>query len=108
MADTDILKRLLEAEREAERMVEEAEHERGRLIEEARKQAREADQRFEQRIPELQADEIDGAKQRAKTDAEELRRRVEQHKQKLHDLAQRNTDKAVNAVVEMILDGERS
>jgi len=104
----DVLKRLLEAEARAEAMVAEATAKRERIIRQATEEARAAELRFEQRIPEIQGSFAGKAQERAEQAIAELKRRYEERHKGLRALAERQAPEAVNAAVAILLDAERN
>ena len=79
----DILKRLLDAELRAQGQVDQANTERERMIRQALADARAAEERFDARIPELQASFMEKAEERAHQTIGELQRRYEERKQQV-------------------------
>jgi vacuolar-type H+-ATPase subunit H len=100
----DTLKRLLEAEKQAEKMVDEAKAERSRIVEQALANARNEEKRFEQRIPEIHADFLKKAEARAEQTIGELKRRYEERTRQLAALAETHEDQALESAVQLILD----
>lgn len=104
----DVLKRLLEAEARAEAMVAGATAKREQIIRQATEEARAAELRFEQRIPEIQGSFASKAQERAEQAIAELKRRYEERHKSLRALAERQSQEAVNAAVAILLDAERN
>ncbi len=100
----DTLKRLLEAEAKAEKMVDEAKAERQRKVEQALQNARAEEQRFESRIPEIHADFLKKAENRANQTVGELQRRYEERTRQLRMLAEEHENEAINSAVGLILN----
>jgi vacuolar-type H+-ATPase subunit H len=100
----DTLKRLLEAEKEAERMVDEAKSERNRIVEQALANTQAEEKRFAQRIPEIHADFLKKAETRAEQSIGELKRRYEERTRQLSSLAGQNEEEALESAVELILE----
>lgn len=104
----DALKRLLQAELDAEALVDQANEERERLIRQALEDARMAEQRFEARIPELQASFLQKADERSGQAIAELVRRYHERAQELRALARDREAEAITAAAALVLDPERS
>jgi V/A-type H+/Na+-transporting ATPase subunit G/H len=104
----DVLKRLLEAEARAEALVADASAKREKLIRQATEEARTAELRFEERIPEIRGSFLGKAEERAQQAVAELRRRYEERQRHLRTLAERQAQEAVNAAVGVLLDVENN
>lgn len=102
MAD-ETLKRLLDAERKGQRQVDEAVQERDRIVAQARAEARQAEQRFDKRVPEIHAAFRDKAEERAQQAVAELQRRYEQYGTDAEGVAAAAEDEAVAAALERLL-----
>lgn len=103
----DVLKRLLEAETRAEAVVADATARREQILRQATDDARAAELRFEQRIPEIQGSFSGKAEERAQQTIAELKRRYEERHKRLRALAERQTAEAVNAAVAILLNAEK-
>lgn len=103
----DVLKRLLEAETRAEAVVADATARREQILRQATDDARAAELRFEQRIPEIQGSFSGKAEERAQQAIAELKRRYEERHKSLRALAERQTAEAVNAAVAILLNAEK-
>jgi vacuolar-type H+-ATPase subunit H len=97
------LKRLLQAEAQAEKRVDAAKAERARLVEQAIQNSKAEEQQFERRVPELHADFLQKAENRANQAVGELRRRYEERLRQLRLLAQEHKEDALKAAVSLIL-----
>jgi len=104
----DVLKRLLEAETRAEAVVAEANAKREQIIREATEEARAAEARFEERIPEIQASFSGKAEERAQQGIAELKRRYEERQKNLRGLAESQTQAAVESALAVILDTDKA
>lgn len=100
----ETLKRLLEAEAQAEKIASDAEQERERIIQEALLEARAEEARFEAGIPELQARLLAEAEARAEQAIGERKRRYRQQHLQLRDLAERREGEALEAALSLLLD----
>lgn len=100
----DVLKRLLDAEARAEAIVAEANAKREQIIREATEEARGAEARFEERIPDIQGSFAGKAEERAEQAIAELRRRYEERQKNLRGVAETQTQEAVDAALAIILD----
>lgn len=103
----DVLKRLLEAEARAETIVADATAKRERIIKQATEEARAAELRFEERIPEIQGSFSGKAEERAQQAVAELKRRYEERQRNLRSLAEQQSKEAVNAALSILLDAEK-
>ncbi|RCX26589.1 ATPase [Thioalbus denitrificans] len=103
----DTLKRLLDAEVHAEKLVQEADAERERLIRQALADARAAEEQFDARIPELHAAFVSKAEGRAEQTVSELKRRYAERSRYLRSLAEEREAVAVEAVLDLIINPER-
>jgi V/A-type H+-transporting ATPase subunit G/H len=103
----ELLKRLLEAERQAEAEVKQASTQRERLIQEALRQAREAEEQFTKGLPSLRAPYRKQALERAEAAIAELKKKHEERERQLRELAERREQSAVEAAVSILLDPER-
>jgi vacuolar-type H+-ATPase subunit H len=96
------LQQLLDAEREAEGIVDSAMQARDRMIDQALKQAREEEQRFESRIPEIHESFHSKSMKRAEQTIEELKRRYDERVARLREQAEENEEEALNAAFSLI------
>jgi V/A-type H+/Na+-transporting ATPase subunit G/H len=103
----ELLKRLLEAERQAEAEVRQASAERERLIQEALRQAREAEEQFTKGLPLLRAPYTKQALDHAEAAIAELNKKHEERKRQLRDLAEQREQSAIEAAVGILLDPQR-
>ena len=93
----DTLKRLLAAENAASDLVKKAQADSERLIQTAMHEAREQEERFHARVPELQASFLEKADQRAQQTVAEMERRFEERLAHLRDAADANEESALDA-----------
>jgi vacuolar-type H+-ATPase subunit H len=103
----DVLLRLLEAEKRAEELVSAADREREAAVRAAIEEARDAERRFERRIPEIQAAFLDQARERAQRAINELSRRYGEHRRKLVEQAGERRDEALDAATALLTDVSR-
>ncbi len=100
----DTLKRLLDAELQAERIVEEAKSKQDEQTRQAVLDARRAEERFDARLPELKASFMDKAEERATQSVGELERRYAERKDELRDMAKEREQEALVAALKLLLD----
>ena len=100
----DPLKRLLEAEAQAQRIIDAASGERQRILDEALTSAREAEARFEAGRAELRAPFIKEARGRADQAVAELTRKYEERQRHLREMASRHEQEAIDAALSLLLD----
>ena len=99
----DALKRLLDAEAQAELITEDANKARDKAIQKTIQEGRQAEQRFESRIPEIRAAFLEKAETRAEQAIAEMRRRFDEQKKELETLAHSRAEEAVNAALKLVL-----
>lgn len=104
----DLLKRLLEAELQADAEVARADAERERSIQEALEQARHAEEQFTTGITELRAPYLAQAEERAAQAIAELKRKYGERQHHLRRLAEERERQAVEAALVLLLDPERN
>jgi V/A-type H+-transporting ATPase subunit G/H len=93
----DTLKRLLAAESAASEMVEKAQAESERLVQASLDEARQQQERFDARIPDLHAAFLDKSDQRAKQTVAEMQRRFQERLSQLRDAAKTHEEAALDA-----------
>ncbi|ESQ13808.1 MAG TPA: ATPase [Chromatiaceae bacterium] len=98
------LKRLLDAELRAEKLVQEAEQEQERIIQTAIREARSGDERFTARIPDLHRAAIRKAEERAEQTIAELKRRYDERHVQLRDMAEQHEQEALQAAFALLTD----
>lgn len=102
----DTLQRLLDTELRAEKIAQHAEAERERIIQGALAEARAEDERFEKRIPELNASFVEKADGRAEQNIAELKRRYDERHVQLRELAEQREDDALEAAFAILIDSD--
>ncbi len=100
----DALKRLLDAEVKAQGQVDDALKERDRIVAQAREEARNAEQRFNKRIPGIHDSFRGKAEERARQSIAEMQRRFDEHGASMKAAAEKAADAAVAAAMERFLD----
>lgn len=103
----DELQRLLDTELQAEALVKEADARRERLIRQALEDARNAEQQFETRLPELRASFLEKAEERAVQAVAEQARRYEERRNQLRQSARQREQEATSAAVALLIDPDR-
>lgn len=98
------LKRLLDAEMQAEQIARQADDERERLIQEAMLEARAEESRFQSRVPEIHARFQAQAEARAEQAIGELKRRYDLRHTRLRDLAEKQEERALDAAFALLTD----
>ena len=99
----DSLKELLDAEAKAEAIVAEGEQERDRIIQKSLDDAREMENQFLQRLPELQQSFLDKARHRADQTIAEMKLRYDERNKSLRELAQQHETEALDHARTLIL-----
>jgi V/A-type H+/Na+-transporting ATPase subunit G/H len=100
----DALKRLLDAEAQAEAIIEDASRERERLINQALDEAREVEARFDANKPGMRTPFLKEAEARSEQAVVELTRKYEERQRSLRDLSARHEEEAVAAAMGLLLD----
>ncbi|HNQ04448.1 MAG TPA: hypothetical protein PKH69_07525 [Thiobacillaceae bacterium] len=103
----DPLKRLLDAEARARKIIEAASQDRQQIVDEALASAQEAEARFEAQRGELRAPFLREATSRAEQAVAELVRKYEERQRSLRDMASRHEREAVSAALNLLLDPDR-
>jgi len=104
----EALKRLLEAEYQADAEVARASVERERTIQEALDQARRAEAQFVAGVAELQGPYLSQAEERAATAINELRKKYDERGRALRAQAEARESAAVEAALAVLLDPKRN
>lgn len=99
----DTLKRLLAAENAASELVQKAQADSEQLIQSAAREARQQEERFEARTPELHAAFHEKADQRAQQTVAEMERRFEERLTQLRDAAENHEEGALDAAFRAVL-----
>lgn len=103
----DALKRLLDAEQRAEKMVDDALEQRDRMIHRAREEAQEAEQHFVTSMRELRRSLNAKAEEEAARSIAEMERRSEEQRQELQSMAEHFRKDACDAAVNLLTDPRR-
>lgn len=101
------LKDLLEAEKQAEQIVQQGEMQSEEISQKAMADAHAIEQKFINRIPELHQSFADKAEEKARQAIAEIRLRYDERNKELRDLAAMHGDEAVDEVIELILASGR-
>ena len=99
------LKRLLDAETEAEKIVARANEERQAIIEQAKRDAHTAEQQHAERIAEIHASLCAQAEHRAQQTIATMQRRYEEQVLSLHASAERYEQQALDEAIALITEG---
>ena len=102
----DTLKRLLDAEQQAQAMVAKSIAERDRMIDQALEEVKTADARFRARIPELRDSFRHKAEERAEQAVAEIRRRHAERRESLVQETARRSDRAARIALEALLTSD--
>ena len=105
---SDSLKDLLQAEQEAEAIVSRGEQARDQIVQKSLDDAREMEQQFEARLPEMQRSFADKAQHRAEQTIAEMKLRYDERSKMLRELAARHEKEALEHAVEFILDSNQT
>jgi vacuolar-type H+-ATPase subunit H len=100
----DPLKRLLDAEAQAQRIIDVASGERQRILDDALATARDAETRFEAGRADLRAPFLKEAHGRADQAVAELARKYEERQRALREMASRHEQEAIDAALNLLLD----
>lgn len=98
------LKRLLEAELQAEQQVNAASQQREQIIEQAIQAAQESERNFREQLPDLKTAQLEKAKQRAAQTIAELHKRYESRKARLRELSEQHQHKAIAATLTLVTE----
>jgi V/A-type H+/Na+-transporting ATPase subunit G/H len=98
----EALKRLLNAEQEAERVVARADEERQAIIEQAKRDARAEEQHFAEHVAETRASFHAQAEQRAQQTIAEMQRRHEEQERELRAAAKLHEQQALDEAIALI------
>jgi V/A-type H+/Na+-transporting ATPase subunit G/H len=101
----EVLKRLLNAELEAERIVARADEERQTIIEQAKRDAHAEEQQFAERVAEIRASFQRQAEQRALQTIAEMQRRYGEQERVLRASANMNEQRALDEAIDIIIGG---
>jgi len=100
----DTLQRLLDAEMKAEQLAKEAEEQHGQTILAATNEARDLDDEFTGRIPEIQSSWVTRSEERAVKTIAEIERRYTERHERLRETAEAREDEALNAAFQILID----
>jgi V/A-type H+-transporting ATPase subunit G/H len=98
------LKRLLDAEAEAENIIERADQERQAIIEQARHDVQTSEQQLAERVKDIHASFLSHAEQRAQQTIAELKRRHTEHCNALRAAAAAQEHVALDAAVKLLTE----
>lgn len=96
------IKQLLDAEVRAEKLVDEAKTERKHIVDQALSDIRYEEKQFEDRLPELHADFLEKAQNRAEQTVGELQRRYQERTQQLSEMAKQHEAEALEAALRLL------
>lgn len=102
----DTLKRLLAAESAATDMVAKAQADGENLVQGALHEAKQQEERFQSRVPELHAAFLEKSDQRARQTVAEMERRFDERLVQLRSAAETHEETALEAAFRTLLDGE--
>lgn len=100
----DTLQQLLDAEMKAERLAKEAEEQHDQTIRAASAEARDLDDQFTGRIPEIQGAWITRSEDRAQKTIAEVERRYTERHERLRETAEAREEEALNAAFQILVD----
>lgn len=100
----ETLKRLLDAELKAEKLVAKAKAGREEVTRRALEEARQAEARFSARIPEIRDAFLGKTRERAGQTIAELQRRYDERSKDLRELAEQHEKDAVDAALALLLE----
>jgi V/A-type H+/Na+-transporting ATPase subunit G/H len=100
----DILKRLLEVEIKAEKLVADAQVQREAMVHQTLLDTQQAEQQLKSQIPELRANLLQKAEARASQSIAELQKRYAEKKIQLQQSAKENHDKALDAALQLFMN----
>ncbi len=103
----DVLKRVLEAEQRAQRLVDDALEQQQAMLERAREEAQENVRRFESRMHEMRLDLENKSEAEAARTIAQMERRFEENRASLHASAERFHREALEAAVRIVADPDR-
>ncbi len=98
------LKRLLEAEKQAELIVKQGEEESAEISRKALEDAKAIEQQFIQRLPEMYQSFSDRAQERAEQTIAEIKLRSDERNKALRELADQHSDEAVEQALKLVLE----
>jgi V/A-type H+/Na+-transporting ATPase subunit G/H len=101
----EVLKRLLNAELEAERIVARADEQRQAIIEQAKRDARAEEEQHAERVVEIHAFFRGQAEQRAQQTIAEMQRRYEEQERVLRAVANVHEQQALDEAIALVTGG---
>ncbi len=99
----DTLKYLLEAENAASELLESAQKDGERLVQTATQEARQQEERFQARVPEIHASFLEKSDQRARQTVAEMERRYHERLNQLRNDAESHEEEALQAAFDELL-----
>lgn len=102
------LKELLEAEKQAERVVQEGEIQSEEISHKALADAHAIEQQFIDRIPDMHQSFTDKAHEKAQRTIAEIKLRYDERNKELRDLADQHADEAVEQAIKLILSNDEN
>ena len=99
----DTLKYLLEAENAASELLENAQQDGERLVQTAMQEARQQEERFQARVPEIHASFLEKSDQRARQTVAEMERRYNERLNQLRNDAEAHEEQALEAAFNELL-----
>ena len=103
----DLLKRMLEAEQRAQRLVDDALEEQKKMLARAREEAQKAEEHFESRMQELRLDLENKAEAEAARTIAQMERRSKENLEQLNAAADQFREEACEAAMRIVADPER-
>ena len=103
----DLLKRMLEAEQRAQRLVDDALEEQKKMLERAREEAQKAEKHFEARMQEVRLDLENKAEAEAARTIAQMERRSKENLEQLNAAAEKFREEACEAAMQIVTDPER-
>ncbi|MEZ5671980.1 MAG: hypothetical protein R3E08_06180 [Thiotrichaceae bacterium] len=100
----DILKRLLEVEIQAEKLVADAQSQREATLHQTLLDTQQAEQQLKSQLPELKANFLQKEEVRASQSIAELQKRYAEKKAQLRQSAKENHDKALDAALQLFMN----
>lgn len=106
MAKDQNFQTLLDAENDAERIIEEARNDRDQLLEKALELTHQQEAAFEQRIPEIRESSLHRAVQHANQVISDYQKRHDERSIELRELAEQREDEALDAAFRLFMDSK--
>ena len=104
----DTLKHLLAAENAASELIENAQKDGERLVQTTLHEARQQEERFEARVPEMRASFLEKSDQRANQTVAEMERRYQEFLNQLQEAADAHEEVALDAAFHELLGGSKT